>query len=224
MNIWLDFRTKVWAKNKDLGMGLWNWCLMPMSLGVTEVWFKFREMKRDSRRDERKTWHPGSAGEEGASWKGGDQASSSAVRTWRAEKGHWFHILQLLLLFSHSVPSDSLWPHSLKHARLLCPSLSPGVCSYSYLLSRAVTGHSDKNTLQAVVLCCALLSCSVVSDSLQPHGLLCPWNSSGKNTGVGCHALLQGIFSTPGCGGAKQFHMLMNKLAAYCLLFLSLLS
>ena len=40
--------------------------------------------------------------------------------------------------------------------------------------------------------------CSVVSDSLWPHGLwltrlLCPWNFSGKNTGVGCHFLLQGI-------------------------------
>ena len=46
-------------------------------------------------------------------------------------------------------------------------------------------------------------SLSVVSDSLQPHGLepaslLCPWNSPGKNTGVGCHALLQGIFPTQG--------------------------
>ena len=26
--------------------------------------------------------------------------------------------------------------------------------------------------------------------------LLCPLNSSGKNTGVGCHFLLQGIFPT----------------------------
>ena len=26
--------------------------------------------------------------------------------------------------------------------------------------------------------------------------LLCPWDSPGKNTGVGCHALLQGIFPT----------------------------
>ena len=26
--------------------------------------------------------------------------------------------------------------------------------------------------------------------------LLCPWDSPGKNTGVGCHALLQGTFST----------------------------
>ena len=28
--------------------------------------------------------------------------------------------------------------------------------------------------------------------------LLCPWNSPGKNTGVGCHDLLQGIFPTHG--------------------------
>ena len=28
--------------------------------------------------------------------------------------------------------------------------------------------------------------------------LLCPWVSSGKNTGVGCHALFQGIFPTQG--------------------------
>ena len=39
--------------------------------------------------------------------------------------------------------------------------------------------------------------------SLQPHGrqpamLLCPWNSSGKNTGVDSHSLLQGIFLTQG--------------------------
>ena len=37
---------------------------------------------------------------------------------------------------------------------------------------------------------------SVVSDSLRPYGLqparlLCPWDSPGKNTGVGCHFLLQ---------------------------------
>ena len=43
----------------------------------------------------------------------------------------------------------------------------------------------------------------VVSDSLQPHGLqptrlLCLWDFPGKNTGVGCHFLLQGIFRTQG--------------------------
>ena len=31
---------------------------------------------------------------------------------------------------------------------------------------------------------------------LKPTRLLCPWDSPGKNTGVGCPALLQGIFPT----------------------------
>ena len=43
------------------------------------------------------------------------------------------------------------------------------------------------------------VSCLVVSDSLQLHRLyptklLCPWDSPGKNNGVGCHFLLQGLF------------------------------
>ena len=33
---------------------------------------------------------------------------------------------------------------------------------------------------------------------LQPARLFCPWDSPGKNTGVGCHFLLQGIFPTQG--------------------------
>ena len=39
---------------------------------------------------------------------------------------------------------------------------------------------------------------SVVSSSLQPHGLYSPWNSPGKNTGVGSCSLLQGIFLSQG--------------------------
>ena len=41
----------------------------------------------------------------------------------------------ILLLFSHSAVSDSLWPHRLQHARLPWPSPSPGVCSNSCLLT-----------------------------------------------------------------------------------------
>ena len=37
--------------------------------------------------------------------------------------------------FSHSVVSDSLWPHELQHAKFPCPSLSPRVCSNSCPLS-----------------------------------------------------------------------------------------
>ena len=41
-----------------------------------------------------------------------------------------------------------------------------------------------------------------MSDSFDPMDckpsckLICPWDSPGKNTGVGCHACLQGIFPT----------------------------
>ena len=38
--------------------------------------------------------------------------------------------------FSHSVISDSLWPHGLQHTRLPCPSPTPGVYSNSCPLSR----------------------------------------------------------------------------------------
>ena len=33
---------------------------------------------------------------------------------------------------------------------------------------------------------------------LKPIRLFCPWDFPGKNTGVGCHALLLGIFLTQG--------------------------
>ena len=45
------------------------------------------------------------------------------------------------------------------------------------------------------------VNCLVVSISLWPHGLtrlLCPWDSPGMNTGVGCHVLLQGNLPKPG--------------------------
>ena len=50
---------------------------------------------------------------------------------------------------------------------------------------------------------CVYVNHSVVSDSLWPRGLqptrlLCPWDSPGKNTGVGYHFPLQGIFPTQG--------------------------
>ena len=58
------------------------------------------------------------------------------------------------------------------------------------------------NLLEAIsVSVCESVSCSVMSNSLQSHGLrptrlLCPWDFPGKNIGVGCHCLLQGIFPT----------------------------
>ena len=43
---------------------------------------------------------------------------------------------QALLLFSHYIMPDSLWPHGLQHTSLPCPPLSPGACSNSCPLSQ----------------------------------------------------------------------------------------
>ena len=44
--------------------------------------------------------------------------------------------IQLQLHFNHLVMSDSLWPHEPQHARLPCPSPTPGVYPNSWPLSR----------------------------------------------------------------------------------------
>ena len=72
------------------------------------------------------------------------------------------------------------------------------------LLTRAETWKQPQRPLTdewircgtcTVEFCCAQ---SVVSDSLESYGLPSPWDFPGKNTGVGCHCLLQGIFLTQG--------------------------
>ena len=66
-------------------------------------------------------------------------------------------------------------------------------------LCRTVRRFLKKLWIELPCVC----ACSVMSDSLQPHGLqparlLCPWDSPGKNTGLDCHSLLQRIFPTQG--------------------------
>ena len=56
---------------------------------------------------------------------------------------------------------------------------------------------------EALILECCVCQSLAMSNSLQSYGLqpsrlLYSWNSPGKNTGVGCHSLLQGIFLTQG--------------------------
>ena len=66
-------------------------------------------------------------------------------------------------------------------------------------------------------------SCSLLPESLQPYGLqpanlLCPWSSPGKNTGVGCHFLLQGIFPTQGLNqGLPHCSQILYTLQRKCI-------
>ena len=45
-------------------------------------------------------------------------------------------MITIIVIVIVSVMSDSLWSHGLQHARLTCPSLSPGACANSRLLSQ----------------------------------------------------------------------------------------
>ena len=66
---------------------------------------------------------------------------------------------------------------------------------------------------------CESVCPSVVLNSLWLHGLeptnlLCPWNSLGKNTGVGSHSLLLGIFPTQGSNpGLLHCRLILYRLS-----------
>ena len=49
-----------------------------------------------------------------------------------------------------------------------------------------------------VYVCSVAELCLTLCNPMEPAKLLCPWDFSGKKTGVGCHFLLQQIFSTQG--------------------------
>ena len=89
-------------------------------------------------------------------------------------------------------------------ACVLCVSnLMPTMLPTDFCLHEFLEEHwgsiwrevSLKDLFYTCVLYCYLLK------TLWPHGLqlarlLCPWDSPGKNAGVGCHFLLQGIYPT----------------------------
>ena len=90
----------------------------------------------------------------------------------------------------------------------LCYTVGPCCVSVLYILAFML--------YILYMLLLLLFSCSVVSDSVRPHGLqptrlLCPRDSPGKSTGVGCHFLLQGIFLTQGWS-LPLLHWQMNSL------------
>ena len=73
--------------------------------------------------------------------------------------------------------------------------------NFLFNLDRLVNGWVRTYLYMPTSICLYLLALPVASDSLRPHGLLparllCPWDYPGKNTRVGCHFLLQGIFLT----------------------------
>ena len=78
-------------------------------------------------------------------------------------------MMLIMFSFSHSVLSDSLWPHVLQHIRLSCPSPSPRVCSNSYPLNQGC--HPTITSLW-------LLSPYFPAFNLSQHYDLCQWVGS----------------------------------------------
>ena len=82
--------------------------------------------------------------------------------------------------------------------------------------------HSHSNPVKwtpsssPLCVCVCVCVCKVASDSLQSHGLwparfLCLWDFfPGKNTSVGCHFLLEGIFPTQGLKPSSPFYRFRN--------------
>ena len=71
---------------------------------------------------------------------------------------HWMHQFSSIQ-FSHSVISDSLWPHELQHTRPPCPSPTPWVHSNSR--------PSSQWCHPAISFCCPLLLLSPVPPSIR---------------------------------------------------------
>jgi len=75
--------------------------------------------------------------------------------------------------------------------------LPTNVCLVKAMVFPVVMYGCESWTIKkACCCCCCCCVASVVSDSVRSHGLqptrlLRPWDSPGKNTGVGCHFLLQ---------------------------------
>ena len=108
-----------------------------------------------------------------------------------------FPICKLFIYFSCLVNLVSTSSTTLKSSgKSRPPCLVPNLRGKAFSLSPL--------SMMCVCVCvCVCVKWLSMSDSLRPHGLqparlLCPWDSPGKNTGVDCHFLLQGIFPTQG--------------------------
>ena len=77
-------------------------------------------------------------------------------------------------------------------------------------------GRTESDTTEAAAAAGTKWSeiCSVVSNSLWPHGLYNPWNSPGQNTGKGSLSLLQEIFPAHGSNpGLRHCRWILYQLS-----------
>ena len=80
-------------------------------------------------------------------------------------------------------------------------SLAPPALAGRFFTT-APPGNPSKSISESLNHSCHLrirtITFPTLCDLVDCSPLLCPWDSPGKNTGVGCHALLQGLLPTQG--------------------------
>ena len=92
------------------------------------------------------------------------------------------------------------------------------MCGYKHLEKKLYTLYkilfqsTEKGKTESETASSSVVSDSVTSWKLQPSRL-CPCEFPSKNTGVGCHSLLKGIFPTPGLNSG----LLHYREICYCL-------
>ena len=114
----------------------------------------------------------------------------------------WLSIKSTVIHWKENNEAWQLWTRgkledaSLSYKYHHCPSLISKTEKHKSMLVLIYTHKGERE------------SCSVVSDSLWPHGLYNPWNSLGQNTGVDNLSLLQRIFPSqvlnPGLPHCRQ--------------------
>ena len=88
--------------------------------------------------------------------------------------------MEVLLLFSHSVVSDSMWPHGLQHTRLPCPSLSQELLKPMSTVWMMPSSH--------LVLCHPLLLLPSVFPSIRVFSMSQLFTSGGQSFGASASA------------------------------------
>ena len=117
---------------------------------------------------------------------------------------HWFStysrartaLVQYVFTRTHTHSAGSIRIHAHAHAQRWFNTYSRA-CAHTRIRTHERVPAARTHTHQG-----ERLHRSVTSDSLQPHGRRSlagwPWDAPGRNTGVGRHALLQGVFPTQG--------------------------
>ena len=93
-------------------------------------------------------------------------------------------IVRLCIQFSRLVLSDFLWPHGLQHARLPCPSPTPGACSSSCPSSWWCHPTISSSAVP--------FSCCFQSFAASESFIKSQFTSGGQNIGVSASACIQG--------------------------------